>query len=363
MVNWTYKFKWQYDYAISTLKGGGWAPEWQGTVNNLQKLLGAKGFSAGEAQALANLRKQSRIAGGKAVNTSEGFLTAAQAGGNQGPTILPAAKMRASVLKFLSHVYLTHTSGNRAVWISSQPKRYRHWPSFQFHNWASTTEQVKKLLDYVEEEFTEQQKKDMTSACQHALAWCQKTNSVLALAGSRDAGTRGKAREVVKRWFADPGTTDTDLTTYIGTLQRGFKGITAMLNKGSIILTDWMPLRRGTTQDELDFLNAEAFTFSGRHEGLDVVYIERSFFTSDPGNIVNGRTNWVRIIVHELSHLIVGTKDIENGQTRYAWYGIGPHAGYPGSDCIQNADNWAFFCADAAGQLTEAQRNKALKIV
>jgi hypothetical protein len=50
------------------------------------------------------------------------------------------------------------------------------------------------------------------------------------------------------------------------------------------------------------------------------------------------------------------------GNARYAWYGIGPHAGYPGSDCIRNADNWAFFAADCAGVLTNGQRALALTI-
>jgi hypothetical protein len=136
-----------------------------------------------------------------------------------------------------------------------------------------------------------------------------------------------------------------------------------MLNKGNFIVTDWVPFRGTSDVDEADFLASEAFTFAGNHEGMDVVYIESNFFVDNPGNILPGQANWTRIIVHELSHLVCGTDDVQNGQARYAWYGIGPHAGYPGAECARNADNWAFFAADCAGALTDAQRTTALKIV
>jgi hypothetical protein len=95
---------------------------------------------------------------------------------------------------------------------------------------------------------------------------------------------------------------------------------------------------------------------------MDVVYIESSFFKNG-GNVLAGQKNWTRIMVHELSHLVCGTTDVDNGNARYAWYGIGPHAGYPGSDCIRNAENWAFFAADCAGQLSDGERSQALTIV
>jgi hypothetical protein len=65
--------------------------------------------------------------------------------------------------------------------------------------------------------------------------------------------------------------------------------------------------------------------------------------------------------VHELSHLVCGTHDVNDGQSRYAWSGIGPHAGYPSAETIRNADNWAFFAADCAGALTAGQRETALR--
>jgi hypothetical protein len=207
------------------------------------------------------------------------------------------------------------------------------------------------------------QKKDLIAATQHSLAWCQRTNMILSQAGSKSDRNKAAALAIVQRWFADPSTTQTELDKYIATLSTGFKSITSTLNKGSMILTDWVPLRSASTADEIKFLNSEAFTFASHYEGLDVVYIEKSFFTNHPGNVINGSRNWTRILVHELTHLVCGTQDVNKGQTRYAWYGIGPHAGFLGSDAIKNADSWAFFCADCAGALTKSERDTALKII
>jgi hypothetical protein len=151
--------------------------------------------------------------------------------------------------------------------------------------------------------------------------------------------------------------------TFIAKLSSGFKKVQATLNKGQLVLTDYVPLRSATVQADIDFRNSEAFTFASRGEGMDVVYIESSFFTDDAGGVVHGQKNWTRVLVHELTHLAAGTEDVVNGRARYAWYGIAPHAGYPGDQCVRNADNWAFFAADCAGALTDSERSAALKVV
>ncbi|HEY9023137.1 MAG TPA: M35 family metallo-endopeptidase, partial [Burkholderiaceae bacterium] len=110
-----------------------------------------------------------------------------------------------------------------------------------------------------------------------------------------------------------------------------------------------------------EFLRTEAFAFRARSEGMDVVYVEGAFFDDLAGNVLRGQANWTRILVHELSHLVCGTHDVNDGQSRYAWSGIGPHAGYPSAETIRNADNWAFFAADCAGALTAGQRATALR--
>ncbi|WP_295435045.1 M35 family metallo-endopeptidase [uncultured Thiodictyon sp.] len=368
-MDWTIKFKWQYDYARTQFKDPKlFDASWQDTVKALYKLMSTKGFDAGRADILTQFRRQldEGTTPGMHLHLSadKSILQAVNAWTDK-PIAAVAVdqKMRASALKFLMHIYLLHTSGARHVWIHSLPKAFLHWPSVHLNSWASTGAEVKKLLKSKSEQFSESRKKHLAESAQYSLAWCHKANMVLAAAGSKSDKGKAAALTIVKRWFCDPGTTDAQLTKFINKLAKGFKDITGTLNKGSLILTDWVPLRNASTDEEAGFLNSEAFTFGSHGEGLDVVYIERSFFVNHAGNVLRGRKNWTRVLVHELTHLVCGTEDVKNGQTRYAWYGIGPHAGFPGSDAVKNADSWAFFCADCAGVLTDAERKSALKII
>ena len=171
---------------------------------------------------------------------------------------------------------------------------------------------------------------------------------------------RDHARALVRCWFAEPDAGEAAVDKLVATLARGFKDIVAALNRGRFVITDWVPLR-GARGLEAEFLRAEAFAFRARGEGMDVVYVEGAFFDDLAGNVLRGQANWTRILVHELSHLVCGTHDVNDGQARYAWSGIGPHAGYPSTATIRNADNWAFFAADCAGALTVGQRETALR--
>jgi hypothetical protein len=363
-MDWSINFKWQYDYAKKQLQNlNNYDADWQSTIQALKDLLDPGGFDRTKASALDTLRTKAHQAGGKRVSIDLGLLNAVNAFNDGAAVVSDAAKLRASALKFLTHVYLLHTSGKRSLWIHSLPNEFLHWPSIHFNSWVSTDAALKDLLKSNREHFSEAHKKDLASAAQYALAWCHKTNMILAQAASKSDKGKDGALAIVKRWFADPATTEADLNKYIATLSAGFKSITATLSKGSMILTDWVPLRSASTEEEIRFLNSEAFTFASRYEGLDVVYIEKSFFVDHPGNVLKGSKNWTRILVHELTHLVCGTEDVTRGQARYAWYGIGPHAGFPGSDAVRNADSWAFFCTDCAGLLTDGERNQALKIV
>ena len=202
----------------------------------------------------------------------------------------PAKKMQAAALKLLRHLYLLNRSGSRKVWLVSLPTAFIDWPSDDLNSRAATQIAARLLLRSKDEIFSEADKKHLAVAAQHGLAWCQKTCMVLANAaqGSKGSAKSTEAINLVKRWFADPGVGITDLNGYIGSLQTGFKSIIAMLNKGHFVLTDWAPLRAATVQDDVDFLYSEAFTFPSRGEGMDTVYIEKSFFTNDAGGVVHG---------------------------------------------------------------------------
>lgn len=370
-INWNSKFKTEYDAAKGVLASNGtFASDWHDLVRSLEQLMAAGGFDAGKESALGQLRlKVSKGASQTQITEDQGILQAAGAWveGNAG-TLTDAAKKRAACLKFLRHVYLQNKAGDRKVWVFSLPTAFTHWPSRHVSAGGTTVGAVKTMLAAQGEHFSDQQKRFIGNSTQQALAWCQKAGIVLASAKvAATAGTanpaRDSARAMVRRWFADPGTDEAALAITTTTLADGFKKIIAMLNKGNFIVTDWVPFRGTSDVDEADFLASEAFTFGGSQEGMDVVYIESNFFVDNPGNVLAGQANWTRIVLHELTHLVCNTDDVQNGQSRYAWYGIGPHAGYPGSECVRNADNWAFFAADCAGALTDGQRATALKII
>ena len=367
MVDWTKKFKTEYDAArVAVAKNGKYARDWQALVRKLERLMGAQGFDGAEEGALSELR--TAVTKGPSqtkITEDKGILQAVGAWVDSDTAIISdESKQLAASLKLLRHVYLQNKSGNRRVWVVSLPTDFTDWPSRYLATNASAAGRVKRLLASKDEHFTDQQRRFLGNSAQQAMAWCQKAGITLAAAAATSTGPspgRDTARAMVRRWFAETSLAEATLDTYIASLAQGFKKIIAMLNKGNFIVTDWVPFRGTNDADELGFLNSEAFTFASNGEGLDVVYIERSFFVGN--NVLNGQANWTRIIVHELSHLVCGTQDINRGGTRYAWFGIGPHAGYPGSDCINNAENWAFFAADCAKALSDGERNQALRII
>jgi hypothetical protein len=363
MVDWNRKFRSEYDAARDALgDAGSFAEAFQPLAARLAVLMGFDGFDVAREQALTQLR----------LGLSDGddgedalLLCAAGVDSRSGACELaPDARRRAAALKLLRHVYLQSRAGNRRVWIVALPDEFTRWPSQQLADDGGGAGRIRQLLRSRREHFSAEQRRALGAATQHGLAWCQRAGITLALAASRaraNADGRVDARERVRRWFAEDGLPEARLDALVATLQRGFKDIVTALNRGRLVITDWVPFRAATGAEESDFLRTEAFAFRARGEGLDVVYVEGAFFGDIAGNVLRGQVNWTRILVHELSHLVCGTQDVYNGQSRYAWSGIGPHAGHPHADTIRNADNWAFFAADCAGALTASQREMALR--
>ena len=364
MVDWNRKFRSEYDAAREVLASdGSFDADWQAIVAQLAQLMGHDGFDVARADALDELRRRATHGGDATrVDEAEGLLRAIGPG-SDGGLVADAARRRAAALKLLRHVYLESRSGSRGVWIVALPSEFTDWPSTQFSDTAANVAGARQLLAGRREHFDVEQRRWLGVATLQGLAWCQRAAMVLADArrARGDADARMQARAVVRRWFAEPGLTETALDKRVATLARGFKDIVAALNRGRFVITDWVPLRAASTGLEAEFLRTEAFAFRARSEGMDVVYVEGAFFDDIAGNVLRGQANWTRILVHELSHLVCGTHDVNNGHARYAWSGIGPHAGYPSGETIRNADNWAFFAADCAGALTAGQRATALR--
>ena len=364
MVDWNRKFRSEYDAAREVLEcAAAFDADWQPVVAQLAQLMGREGFDVARAEALAELRRRAtRGADSTSVDEADGLLRAVALVG-EGGLVPEDARRRAAALKLLRHVHLESRSGSRGVWIVSLPGEFTDWPSSQFVDTAANLAGVRQLLAGRAEHFDVAQRRWLGAATLQGLGWCQRAAMVLADARRARGSARAErehARALVRRWFAEPDAGEAVLDKLAATLVRGFKDIVASLNRGRFVITDWVPLR-GARGQEAEFLRAEAFAFRARSEGMDVVYVEGAFFDDLAGNVLRGQANWTRILVHELSHLVCGTHDVNDGQARYAWSGIGPHAGYPSAATIRNADNWAFFAADCAGALTAGQRATALR--
>jgi hypothetical protein len=366
MINWNRKFRSEYDAAREVLaEPAAFDADWQAVVAQMALLMGQDGFDVDRADVLDDLRRRATHGGGATrVDEAEGLLRAV-APADDG-LVAEDVRRRAAALKLLRHVHLESRAGSRGVWIVALPTEFIDWPSRQFVDDAGNMAGLRQLLSGRREHFSAAQRRWLAAAALQGLGWCHKATMVLADARRARTGTeRGEAhaqaRALVRRWFAEPGAGESALDKLVATLARGFKDIVASLNRGRFVITDWVPFRAASSAVEAEFLRTEAFAFRARGEGMDVVYVEGAFFADLAGNVLRGQANWTRILVHELSHLVCGTHDVNDGQSRYAWSGIGPHAGYPSAATIRNADNWAFFAADCAGALTPGQRATALR--
>ena len=230
--------------------------------------------------------------------------------------------------------------------LGALPASFGDWPSGELAG-ASMAKLRQKLGD-TRERFSLDDRKHLSDCTQEAMRWCQKTLILLAKVQGRSQKGRQAGRELVSRWFADANTDEAELDRIVDALQAGFKKILAVLGSGRLVLTDH-PQARGST-----LVSSEAFVFTAR-EPVDVVYIEDAFFSAN--NVLKGLKNWTRILAHELSHRELATVD-----KFYAWQGIKPvSGGFPAADALVNAESWAFFCADAAGALTDSDRQAALQ--
>lgn len=118
-----------------------------------------------------------------------------------------------------------------------------------------------------------------------------------------------------------------------------------------------MPSIRGATEGpDAELFKSEAFVFRNRHEKIPVIYIESAFFNGN--NILTGRTNWARIILHECTHLDCNTRDV-----KYAWEGINPRGQITWKEAAVNADSWAYFAADCGGHLTDGDIYQSMGVI
>lgn len=362
----SHNYSTEYDLARNVIGGGGFATSEDKLVARIKALMGVDGFDSNASDALDMLRAQiglgNRIGGlitGKSDGEAGRMLSAANGygaatGGKGAPTFKGDADVvaRVAALKLLRHTDLISKSGARSVWISAAPKEYRDWPSEELRPLAGKERELRDRVGKVRDYYGFFQKRHISEGAQFALAWVQKT--LIKLGNANQPASDTKA--LIRRWFETKDTTAKDIDGMVGELTDGFKKIQAALNSNRLIFTDY-PKDRGTDDEQ----GTEAFVFNaGWTDRLGVVYIEQGFFARG-ANVLSGRDNWARIIVHELSHKELGTDDYP-ADNSYAWQGINPQdAKFAGNMAITNAENWAYFAADCANALSTGERATALQ--
>lgn len=350
------RFTTEYDQIRGNLAIGSNADklsaEEEALVKKLVLLLDQSGPVASHAAALETLREQcsrglvKRIFGIDKDREANGILDLAGSGATK--------CKKAAALKSLRHLYLLSKFGGHDTWALSLPKSYRKWTTDEFAGLSDAT--LKSKLKDVKEYHSKRDLRNLQSAAQLALSWSSKAGVVCGQAG--DSKTLGN--KLIKRWFADEDNqSDAKVAALAKRLQTGFASISSGCNSGRMVMTD-----DPTVRGDGDWEQAEAFAYRLGGERLNVVYIEKGFFGK--GNTLEGSKNWARILIHELSHSQLNTDDVTvpgDVDPRYSWHpqGIAPRKNsFHTEHAMNNADSWAFFAVDAAGMLTNSERNTAL---
>jgi len=316
---------------------------WEKLIPRLQKVVGTN-FEPAEHTVLDDLRKAVRHAEQK--GTDEGAFLASGAGVATRTAALADSQnvLRCAALKMLRHTHYHARRGNHKMWIVALPESYSQWPDRFL---AGSTEQLYVKLGDSKEHFSAGDRKHISDATQRGLKWVHKAQIALDNLGARSSGLA-----LLKRWFADRDTTDEQLRTFAATLKAGLKKIAPKMSAGSLIVTDFVPIRKSADDDS--FATANAFVWA---DTRDVVYVEKGFFTKAASAVFQkDERHWARIMVHEMSHREAKTLD-----KRYGWAGVKPSKGtFPSADAMVNADSWALFVADAAGVMNKTDLSRAL---
>ena len=356
-------FSIEFKAAHDMLALGGFADDWQPIIKKLVALTDDEGPHDGHAGVLADVRKRAtRGADNGAfkkagvVTEAEGLLTATGDYTYTKPGMTSGldgnAVKRAAALKLMRHLQLLRQRGSHKVWILSLATSFKDWPSAALK--GADVAKLRVMLNDTSDWFSNEDKKHLSECTQEAIKWVQKTLLLLGHATGSKEKAAAPGLAMIKLWFGDANASADDIKAAATTLQAGFKKIQAVLGSGRLLLTDHPEVRGATTGPNAGFWASEAFV-KGAREAMDVVYIEQAFFSGN--NTLKGLTNWTRILVHELSHREVATVD-----KFYSWQGMGPDTTtFPMADALVNADSWAFFCADVAGKVSTAERNKALQ--
>jgi hypothetical protein len=304
---------------------------------SLGQLFSADGLAPAEAAQLIKLRdtltsaKRKLVAeGGKGPEEANADAILNSLGDTTGK------QRRAATLKMLKHLYHTKSSGGQAIWVYSPPKIYTKWIFDEVNNATDTA--LKETLKKSEEEvYSESQRDLMSDAVQTARKVC--LDAAIKL-GSPNAATK----DVIRRYFGNAASTDTDLTTVATTLSSGYQKIASACNATSVVISDEPGDRNGGGWKDWAFIYTA--------EAMSVIYLQGAWVKkADEATPSNQSPLYrcARTIVHELSHKQLRTEDVVYGPK-----GLMPEGSTALTPdyALHNADSWAYFCMDVTGNLT-----------
>lgn len=267
--------------------------DWQALVVRGRKFAGPDGFELGQASLVDDLRQKLVKADAHGTNEAVSLFRGAGetlSGTGAGALIDADLAKRLGALKSLRHTYLLKHFGAHKVWCMSLPTSFVDWPHEALKGGLGGA--TAKLVDR-SERFTPEQRKQLSNASQEGLKWVHK-----AMIATADPNTEKNFARIT-RWFTDASSKQADVMASAAILNAGLKKLAAKLKSGRLIYTDSVS-ERGTAENA----GTEAFVWG---DALDVVYIEEEFFGKR--NTLTGLTNWTRIVIHELTHRELKTKD------------------------------------------------------
>jgi hypothetical protein len=327
-----------YQKTIDILRTMPFDNEWKEVAEKLRILLHPDGPDATKAVALDYLRTTIR-------KKAKSHTPSARA-----DVVIDAAdstavgfQERAAMLKTLQHFYLTARRGGQSLWVVDSPKQYSSWAYDELA--GKTQREAKSTLEAEEEVYGAANRKMMAVALQTAQKWAMDCQIKLATPDQ-------KTREKIRRWFHQDNTDPATIEASRLLLLTGFKNISAACNSSRVIFSDRPHLRVNPKY-------ANTYASVNSSDSMPVIYIYEAFIKSGKRNIFGLRPemwNCAITIIHELSHKIARTVDV-----KYVFEGMKPGRDLTEAEALNNAESWAFFCADMIGVIKKASLIQALE--
>ena len=314
--------------------GDGVTPRLLRAVMNLPLVLQADGFDAAQESVLETFRTALADA---ARGKTEGEVILALLGWDATLPINIKHKIikQAAAIKLFRHCYRIQQAGARIVWVVSQPASYTQFTVDEILANGNSRIMLEQKLSDTNEFFDATERANLLQATIRTRRWCDHALTCLWRARAENADERAR----VVKWFADPTVPKAIVDMMITTLQRGYTQLRNRIDENRLIYVD-KPTKR---------TDVGTVAFVHPTEAMRSIYIHRAFFAAPPPEL-RQQTYQAVTILHELSHRVLKTDDHKYDHER-----LGVRASFHIGQAIDNADTWAYFAADCAGEINGGQ--------